>query len=324
MHFQASILRNHIYKAANHGANFHELCKRINISPEQLNNAEAMIPWEHSGDFWVHAVEMTGDEFLGLHLGNESNLTEFGMLGFLVKSCRTLGEAITAISRYNDTLSGAITYSLEVTSNKAVISFEPVPLFAAQFPVAAQQAVECSMAGFMNAFYNLSNKKIFPEQVTLRYPKRNAAEYERILRSSVTFQGQRNCFILDKSVLSVPVISYDGSLFALFNSLLEQKQQALQSQATVSEKVKRMLLVNFRGQVPHVDILASEMCMTARTLQRKLLEEKTSYRAICNEVRKEVATGLLGQGASRQEDIAALLGYADVRTFKRALSSWSR
>lgn len=75
-------------------------------------------------------------------------------------------------------------------------------------------------------------------------------------------------------MLSVPVISYDGSLFALFNSLLEQKQQALQSQATLREKVKRMLLVNFKGHIPLVDVLASEMCMTARTLQRKLLEEK--------------------------------------------------
>lgn len=324
MQFQASILRNHIYNAANHGANFHELCRRIKISPEQLSNAEAMIPWEYAGDFWAQAIEMTGDEFLGLHLGSESNHTEFGMLSFLVKSCRTLGEAMGVVCQYNDTLSGAIIYSMEVTGNKAVLCTEPVPLFAAQFPVAAQQAVEYSMAGFVKAFYSLSGKNIYPEQVELRYPKRDVAEYERILKSSVTFRAQRNCFILDKSVLTTPVISYDGSLFALFNSLLEQKQQALQSQATLGEKVKRMLLVNFKGQVPHVDILASEMCMTARTLQRKLLEEKTSYRAICNEVRKEVATGLLGQGASRKEDIAALLGYADVRTFQRALSSWSR
>lgn len=324
MHFQASILRNHIYNAANHGANFHELCRRINISPEQLTNAEAMIPWEYSGDFWLHAVEMTGDEFLGLHLGSESNHTEFGMLSFLVKSCRNLGEAITTVCRYNDTLTGAFIYSAEVIDNKAVLSHEPVPLFSAQFPVATQQAVDYSMSGFVKAFYSLTGKNIYPERVELRCPKRDVTEYERILRSSVTFQAQRNCLIFDKSVLAIPVISYDGSLFALFNSLLEQKQQALQSQTTVGEKVKRMLMVNFKGQVPHVDILASEMCMTARTLQRKLLEEKTSYRTICNEVRKEVATGLLGQGASRKEDIAALLGYADVRTFQRALSSWSR
>lgn len=324
MHFQASILRNHIYNAANHGANFHELCRRINISPEQLSNAEAMIPWEYSGDFWAHAVEMTGDEFLGLHLGSESNHTEFGMLGFLAKSCRTLGEAITTVCRYNDTLTGAFVYSLEVTDNKAVLRHEPVPLYSAQFPVATLQAVDYSMAGFVKAFYSLSGRNIYPEQVELRCAKRDVMEYERILKSSVTFNAQRNCLIFDKSVLTIPVISYDGSLFELFNSLLEQKQQALQSQATLGEKVKRMLLVNFKGQVPHVDILASEMCMTARTLQRKLLEEKTSYRAICNEVRKEVATGLLGQAASRKEDIAALLGYADVRTFQRALSSWSR
>ncbi|MBT1697596.1 AraC family transcriptional regulator ligand-binding domain-containing protein [Fulvivirgaceae bacterium PWU4] len=324
MHFQASILRNHIYSAANHGANFHELCRRINISPEQLNNAEAMIPSEIGGEFWAHAVEMTGDEFLGLHMGSESNNTEFGMLGFLAKSCRTLGDAITTVCRYNDTISGEFIYSLVVTGNRAVLTIEAVPFYAAQFPVAAQQAVEYAMAGFTRAFHSLSGKSANPEHVELRYPKRDIKEYERILRSSVTFQAQRNGIILDKSVLEIPVISYDASLFALFNSLLEQKQQALRSQATLSEKVKRMLLVNFKGQVPHVDILASEMCMTARTLQRKLLEEKTSYRAICNEVRKEVATGLLGQAASRKEDIAALLGYADVRTFQRALSSWSR
>src|ERR1044071_5827751 len=71
MQYQVSILRYMIYGAVEMGADFNEICKRINITPEELNDGEAYIKWEpgEEKDFWVHAVELTNDPCVGLKIG---------------------------------------------------------------------------------------------------------------------------------------------------------------------------------------------------------------------------------------------------------------
>ena len=71
MYSQISILRNHIYLAADFGAPFQELCKRLNIKPEDLNRGEEHFAWEpgKDGDFWLTALELTGIQSLGLQMG---------------------------------------------------------------------------------------------------------------------------------------------------------------------------------------------------------------------------------------------------------------
>src|SRR5690349_14080688 len=99
MQYQISLLRELIYGAVDHGADFHELCRRMEVTPELLSAGEGMIDWkpdpEHN--FWVNAIEMTGDLQLGLHLGQHPTpRSAFGMLGMLANSCRTIGDAIRA------------------------------------------------------------------------------------------------------------------------------------------------------------------------------------------------------------------------------------
>ena len=109
MYSQISILRNHVYLAVEFGANFQELCERLKILPEYLNNGEGHATWAPGGDsdFWIHALEMTGIPALGLQMGQRpSNLSAFGMLGLLAGSCRNVKEAIEMICKYNDTLTG--------------------------------------------------------------------------------------------------------------------------------------------------------------------------------------------------------------------------
>jgi len=320
MYSQISILRNHVYLAVQFGADFQELCRRLKITPEVLNNGESHTPWEASGDtdFWIQALDMTGIPTLGLQMGQRpNNLNAFGMLGLLAGSCRNMKEAIETICKYNDTLTGVFKFSFTMNGNEGAFVFDPHPLWEETNLESARQAVDMLMSGFTKSFHDATGKKIYTIRTEVRYTKRFEEEYKQILKTPILFNQKHNRFVFSREYLDTPLISYDASLHAVFKAQLQQKQKKLEA-GDLSERIRQVILSKFDGQITHIDIVASQLCMTTRTLQRKLTEEKTSYRKICQELRRELVSDLMKTGKLKKGELASLLGYSDADSFSRA------
>jgi AraC-like DNA-binding protein len=157
----------------------------------------------------------------------------------------------------------------------------------------------------------------------LRYTPRFEAEYAQILQGEVLFNQPHNRFVFSNDYLNTKLISHDESLHAVFCSLLQQKQKALETKHSLAERIKQVIVSRFNGQITHIDIVASQLCMTTRTLQRKLTAERTSYRTICNDLRRELATDLMKAGKSKKGELASLLGYSDADAFSKAFKKWN-
>jgi len=322
MQYQVSILRELIYGAVDYGADFQELCSRMQVTPEQLSNGEGMIPWrsdpEH--EFWNIALEMTGNVHLGLHLGQHPTpRASFGMLGMLTLSCKTVGDAIRAVVHYNETISTVFKYSLLLEGQWAVILFEPLRLWEIHNEESARQAVDISLSGFTRQLVATTGSKLKPVKFQIKYSARPTEEYERVLGAPVTFNEPRNTMFLKRDDLDVPLISYDKSLYTVFDALLRQKLLMITEQRTLTQQVRQLLVEEFRGQIPSVENIAARLNMTPRTLQRKLADENTSFRDISVNLRKELAEDLLKTGTVRKQQVASILGYADTDSLRRAL-----
>lgn len=319
MYSQISILRNHVYLAADFGANFQELCRRLKITPEYLNNGEGHSQWQPDEDFWLHALEMTAIPDLGLRMGQRpNNLNAFGMLGLLAGTCKNVREAVEMICKYNDTLTGAFKFSFEISETGGVFVFDPHLIWEQQALESARQAVDMLMSGWTKTFHDATGKKIYPIRTEVRYSPRFEDQYGNILNSPIVFNQKHNCFIFSKEYLNTPLVGHDESHYAIFNALLQQKQKQIESKHSLAERIKHIVLSKFKGQITHIDIVASQLCMTSRTLQRKLTSENTSYRKICNDLRKELATDLMKTAKSKRTDVASLLGYSNVDAFNKA------
>src|SRR5687767_11109778 len=179
------------------------------------------------------------------------------------------------------------------------------------------------MAGMLKIFKTLSGRKIFPTHVALAYPSRSLGEYERIFQAVINFQGKRNTLTFRKSDLLLAVVSYDKSLFVFFNNTLDQKLKSLRKDERFSDRLKQMIIGDFKGRPPSIDIAASHFNMTARSLQRKLKEEKKTYRDIITEIKKELAQAILTRTDFRIGEVAEILGYADSSSFRKAYRKWS-
>jgi AraC-like DNA-binding protein len=79
----------------------------------------------------------------------------------------------------------------------------------------------------------------------------------------------------------------------------------------------RTRLIRDPGQLPAMAAIAREFCITERTMHRRLAAEHTSYRALVDEVRVNLASALLESGLT-VEETARRLGYSETAAFTRA------
>ena len=68
--------------------------------------------------------------------------------------------------------------------------------------------------------------------------------------------------------------------------------------------------------------VASRLCLSERSLSRRLQEEGGSYRKLCNDELKFWACHYLAGSNLTVEVIAVMLGYQDSANFRRAFKSW--
>ncbi len=94
------------------------------------------------------------------------------------------------------------------------------------------------------------------------------------------------------------------------------------SQSDITRRVYQEL-TRTPGQFPEIDTIAEGLCMTARTLRRKLESAGTSYTELLTNVRKALAIDYLGTTTLSTEDVAVALGFSDAVSFRHAFKRWT-
>ena len=69
-------------------------------------------------------------------------------------------------------------------------------------------------------------------------------------------------------------------------------------------------------------MVAKELGMGERTLQRRITDEGSTFRELLNETRQELVRQYLRDNSVEITEAAFLLGYEDPNSFYRAFRSW--
>ena len=94
------------------------------------------------------------------------------------------------------------------------------------------------------------------------------------------------------------------------------------SESRVTHKARQVLCRLLPQGEPKRDVVAQALHLSQRTLQRRLQEEGTSFQALLDDTRRELAEQYLAQPAMTLLQIAYLLGFADPSNFFRAFRRW--
>ena len=135
---------------------------------------------------------------------------------------------------------------------------------------------------------------------------------------SVLFGATNNRLTLHRSDLNRHFVTYNAELLDILVPALEKSLDDKERSKSTTEIVKWMIKRSLDGGRPDVLILAGELGMSERTLQRRLTDEGTSFKQLLSESRREMAREYLADPSIDIKEVAFLLGYEDKSSFYRA------
>lgn len=318
------ILRNIAVGAARRGADLTVLCAAAGLSPEALQTTDAPVSLAANIALMEKAATLTGDDFLGLHLGEVSSPVVLGMVGHLMECSPDLRSAFRQMEQFNRVFTRIFEFRTEESDGEFRLYCEPIPAWHNASPETARQAVEISLAGMLHVVKLLTGRNLYPQRVLLRFGRPpDVSEYLRVLKTEPIFRQSCNCVVYRLRDLDAPVIGYNRELNLLFTQLLEKELARQQPGELFVEEVKRLILRKFQVIPPQLPEVAEALHLTPRTLQRKLKEEGTTFQKIVEGVRMDLAGGLLSDARVSINEVAYKLGYAEPGVFRRAFRQWT-
>ena len=136
-------------------------------------------------------------------------------------------------------------------------------------------------------------------------------------------QGNRNVLTLSQANAALSFITRNESMWQYIEPELRRRLSEMEIDDSMAARVRSALVELLPAGKTTIDFVASKLCMSRRTLQRKLTDEHTTFQQQLNSTRLLLAQNYLRDSERTNDDIAFLLGYEDTTSFLRAFSTWT-
>ena len=287
------------------------------LTPQIVTDDDARISPAQFCVAWSEALRLTNDRTLALRIAAATPTGAFGIVEYVCRSAPTLGEALRQWVRYLNLLDDAVTVGLAVEADRALLRVEresEAPAPAAHelcWALVARHARELSTVPFRLVAVELAHPA--PPDI---------AAYRAWFDAPVTFGAESTQLVFPRSALESTLVSSDPSLLAILERTAAELARTRPTDPRLTAQVKRVLHDVLRSADANVDVVAKRLGIPSRSLQRRLKDEGTSFQAIREELRRELADRYLREGLAVAE-ISFLLGFSEPSAFFRAFKRWT-
>ena len=290
------------------------------LSLADLEDDDTWISYRHTMQVIENAYQLTGRPALGLEIGAAEDISTYGILGYAMLSCATVGEALRVGEKYQRTAQNLCDVKLEV--DRETLSLNA----ATPFVLTARQyhfSIEELFAGLMEIIRTISGKNVYPDEVCFAYAKpEHAAEYSRVFSCPVSFNSSGNTMVLSNRLLELPVLQANKFNAKMSEKLCQEITHKYVGEEDLATRIRHIIL-RVPGEFPGEAAVADTLAMSGRTMRRQLGDLGTSFRDLLDQVRSDLSEQYLRNSKLSVEQIAQLLGYTETTNFRRAFKRWT-
>jgi AraC-like DNA-binding protein len=263
----------------------------------------------------------TKDEALMIKLGQRVDVTYFGSFGFALMSCSDFTEAIKLINRYQLLLGTGINFIVLSNSNNTKHTLRVSINILSNLQ--KKLITELIISQSIYLLKIITNNKL-KFKISFQYEGINNKElYESILKCDVEFNQLHNEISIPIDISKEKLISANSAVHIIYEEQCERLLRDLNKIENFSAASRRILL-QAGDDFPDIKEVAYKLHISESTLRRRLKEESSSYRKICDEVRDILAKKYLTTTNLTISDIAMLLNYSEAASFRRAFVRWNK
>jgi AraC-like DNA-binding protein len=268
------------------------------------------------GQLWLAIAEELDDECFGLG-ARPMQRGSFTLLCHCVLHAPTLERALRRALRFLNLVLGDPTGRLIVQDGIAEVQLsdqgEPRSAFAYRSYWIILHGLICWLVG----------RRIPIRLVDFRCPEpEHSADHRLFFGAPIRFSQPLSRLGFDAAMLALPISRSEQQLRQFLRGAPANILLRYRYDAGTAAAVRRRLTQREPADWASFAALAGDMRMSSSTLRHRLHDEGQSYAAIKDEIRRDLACGMLTNTGQTVSEIAARLGYSEPSAFYRAFRKW--
>ncbi|HEY6081078.1 MAG TPA: AraC family transcriptional regulator ligand-binding domain-containing protein [Polyangiaceae bacterium] len=296
----------------------HELVLReAGLSPQLFEQERVLLTTQEFFALFRALRQANDDPALGLKLGTEARVERYDPIAIAALYARSFGDALERMARYKQ-LTCPEKLHFAPRHGECHVHFE---WLQADEPE-PELLVDLCFAWVAEIARRGSADAVRPKRVELARPEAARALFEAHFGCPVQLAAARNTLVFEQSALARPFVTHNPDLLAIVAPQLESELAEQLAKASFRERVKATLKRSLAGQRPELRVVARELGLSSRTLQRRLTDEHATFQQLIAEARRELARHYLQHSSLELNETAYLLGFEDANSFFRAFQQW--
>jgi AraC-like DNA-binding protein len=288
------------------------------IAPQLLQQPSARITAEQYSALFRLLIEELDDECVGLM----SRPLKRGSLALMTRSALTAPTLDVAIRRVASTfrlLQDDFLIELARDAGLSGLSLRLVDP-SRRFPVFLHELL---LRVFWRVLAWLAGGTLDASRFEFAFPiPAHAASYGKVFPAQRCFACQHTAVWFDSARLEDPVRRDESALRAFIADAQRQVIVPKREDNPLSSRVRENLQTTMPAW-PDLATVAGALHMAPSTVQRRLAIEGTSFQALKDELRRDLAIVRLNSSSVSLATLSCELGFADSAAFQRAFKGWT-
>jgi AraC-like DNA-binding protein len=293
------------------GIDSDEVCDRVGIQRETLDDVDARIPLATTNAIWPVAVELHGPD-VGVQAGAVVPFGAYEALDYVFASAPTIDAAIDSFTRCFVVVTEGLT-RFDVTPNETG---------GVRLTFSGPVGMQIRGYGLACVASRLRRFGASIERVTLtRPPVSDASAYRAAFAAPVRFGTPADALHIAATSLKQSIAPTLQGLRPVVLRELDDLIAGLDQDRTM-QQVQGAILRHLTSGTPTLTDTAARLHVSPRTLQRRLSDRGVTFTDVLDQTRAALARAHLAEPDLSVTEIGYMLGFSDPSAFTRAFVRW--
>lgn len=302
-----------------HKLDFAAVARSCGFPMDKLDDPMRSVPMRSVANLFVAATRSVKDCSFPIKLAEASVIGNTGLLGHLAIAAPTVRAFLECIAGYMPILAtGCDVGFTEAGGTGQLFWRSPVDFDAPTKPFNLY-----IMASVVYRTRIAAGSNWMPLAVSFEHkaPEVTARELS-VFGSRVTFNADVTSITFDAATLNKPMPTANEELFAIHKHHAALMLREVMVEQDLDTRVRNAIAVRLTRQTPTLDLIAKDLGMSPRALQRRLERIGLAYERMLDDTRFAIAERLLRETDRPLIQVAHEVGYGSQSTFTRAVRRW--
>lgn len=315
----SAVFYGYLEAAIQMGVNREELIKASGTTEAALAAPDGRLPFSAFTSIRQVLERYFGPAY-GLKVAETMTELKATVLAYMLANSNSLSDAFTIFSRYRSISAEMEAPKLNIVGDNATFGCRYGKLNV----MMNASFLEAALGFWLVRGRYYTGVEWNPIEVQLQGPTTDRVVYERVFRCKVVNRCKETKLIFDKQLLDLPIRNPDPNLLHYLTPIAEEVVKNLPGTQSIKQLIQDKIFNSLESGNTSIDSIADQLHVSARTLQRRLEDQGTSFAELLDQTRQVAAIEYLKDPRISITETAFLLGFSDTSTFYRAFKRWTK